>query len=285
MKKKALLGAHFSHLRKTQLLGTVKDAITSGATSGALYISNSRSYRKFELDDDLIKQAHELAKENNFDIKNLIVHAPLVGNLANIDVESGIYENTLESYYQDLLNLEKCGLTLFNFHPGSCADKEKGFKQVAKGINELHKRTKGHGTILLLETMMTKGNYIGVNFEELRSIIDKVKDKSRIGICLDTCHVWDGGYDIKDNLNKVLKEFDNIIGLDYLKALHINDSKNELGSGKDRHDNIGKGFIGYEALHRIVNHPKLRDLPKALETPNKNVDLDLWIEEMKSLLK
>ncbi len=281
---KPLLGAHFSYGKESQLLGTIKDAIIVGADSGAFYISNSRSYSKFPINKEKLSEAKNLAKENNIDLKNFIVHAPLVSNLANIDASTNIFEKTLESYTKDLITLQESGIKYFNFHPGSSPDKIKGIKKVAEGINKMLSDTKGDDTVLLLETMMKKGNYIGVNFEELRQIIDLVIDKSRIGVCMDTCHIWDAGYDIKNNLEGVLKEFDEIIGLKYLKGLHINDSKNELSSGKDRHSAIGEGYIGTKALKAIVNHPKLKDLPKALETPYGEDNYKRWKDEIKLLI-
>ncbi len=282
--RKPLIGAHLSYKKDTQLFGTVKDALLIGATSGAFYISNSRGYTKFDLNNEMLSKAKKLAKDNNFDLNNFIVHSPLVGNLANLDKDSNIFENTLESYTKDVKTMNESGIKYFNFHPGSASNKEKGIIQIAKGINKIHKNTEGHKTILLLETMMPKGNYIGKNFDELKKIIDLVEDKKRIGICIDTCHIWDAGYDIKNDLEGVLDEFDEIIGLKYLKALHINDSKNELGSGKDRHEAIGEGKVGLRALRAIVNHPKLKDLPKALETPYGKDDFKRWKNEMKLLI-
>lgn len=277
---KALMGAHFSYKKDSQLLGTVKDAVSIGATSGSFYISNSRGYSKHILDIENIKEAKKFSKDNNFDLENFIVHSPLVGNIANIDVESGIYEKTIKSYLSDLNSLELSGIKYFNFHPGSSPDYQKGIEQIAKGINYLHKNTKGDNTVILLETMMKKGNYIGKNFEELKDIIDLVNDKKRIGICMDTCHVWDAGYDIKNNLNYVMNKFNKIIGLEYLKAAHINDSKNERGSNKDRHESIGFGHIGEKALKEFVNHKDIIKLPKALETPKGKKNYRLWKEEI-----
>ncbi len=282
-KKEILLGAHFSYKKETQLLGTISDAISIGAKSGAFYISNSRGYVKYEQNLDNVKQAKELAIENGINLENFIVHSPLVGNIANIEEGNDTYERTVQSYLEDLKMMEKAGIKYFNFHPGSAADREKGIEQIANGINTLHSKTKGHNTVLLLETMMAKGNYIGRTFEDLRDIIDLVEDKTRIGVCMDTCHVWDAGYDIKNDLNGVLKEFDNVIGLNYLKGLHINDSKNELSSNKDRHECIGDGYIGLEALRAFVNHPKLKDLPKALETPYGADDFRKWKNEIELL--
>ncbi len=283
--KNIILGAHLSYKKDTQLLGTIQDAIAIGAKSGAFYISNSRGYWKFKQDLDLVEKAKVLATENKIDLANFIVHSPLVGNIANTDADSDIYDRTVQSYLEDVKMLESAGIRYYNFHPGSNADLKKGIEQIAKGINYIHSKTKGDNTVLLLETMMAKGNYIGKTFDEIAMIIELVKDKNRIGVCMDTCHVWDGGYDIKDDLKGVLNEFDNIIGLNYLKGLHINDSKNELGSNKDRHENIGKGNIGLKALREFVDHPKLRKLPKALETPYGKDDFKRWKEEIKLLIE
>lgn len=283
--KEVIIGAHLSYTKDRQLKGLVEDAIIIGAKSGALYISNSRGYVKYEQDLKNVKEAQDLAKDNNINLENFIVHSPLVGNIANMDKEKDIYKRTVESYLIDLKMMEKAGLKYYNFHPGSWENREKGIKQIAKGINTLHSKTKGHNTVILLETMMAKGNYIGRTFEDLSEIIELVNDKSRIGVCMDTCHVWDAGYDIKNNLEGVLKEFDKVIGLKYLKGLHINDSKNDIGTHKDRHENIGDGYIGLKALKEFVNHPKLRDLPKALETPYGSDDFKRWNKEMQLLIK
>lgn len=281
--KKILLGAHISYTKSEQLLGSIKDMIKINANSGAFYVSNSRGYNKFELNEEKTIEGLKLAKENDINIENIIVHSPLIGNIANTNLDSDIWDRTLKSYYEDLKTLEKIGIKYYNFHPGSSKDKFKGIEKVAKAINILHNKTKGHKTILLIETMMPKGNYIGINFEELKQIINLVKDKKRIGICMDTCHVWDAGYDIKNDLDRVLERFDNIIGLKYLKALHINDSKNKIWSGKDRHEAIGKGHIGLKAIKELVHHKKLVNLPKALETPYNDDNITRWIKEIKLL--
>ena len=281
--KKPLIGAHVSYKKENQLLDTINDLILIKATSGAIYISNSRAYIKFPLNEKKLLEAQKIALENKFNIENIIVHAPLVGNIANTDKDSDIHKRTLESYYADLVTMHKSGLKLFNFHPGSSPDTYKAIKQIADSINELHERTKDHNTILLLETMMKKGNYIGINFEQLKQIIDLVNNKERVGVCFDTCHVWDAGYNLKE-FDNVLEEFDKVIGLENLKALHINDSKNDLGSSKDRHEEIGKGYIGLKTLKEIVNHKSLRDIPKALETPYGKNDFKKWKDEIELLI-
>jgi len=187
--KKAILGAHVSYKKDTQLLGAIKDLVSIGATSGAFYVSNSRGYNKHILDEENVKEAKKFAKENGFDIKNIIVHSPLVGNLANIEKETGIFEKTLESYYKDLITLKKSGLKLYNFHPGSAKDIELGIAKVAEGINKLIEKTKGDDTILVIETMMPKGHYIGKNLQQIADIIKLVDNKNRVGVCIDTCHI------------------------------------------------------------------------------------------------
>ena len=281
---KILIGAHVSYTVSEQILESVKQTLEAGATSGAFYVSNSRGYNKYQFNNKKAIEAKRLAELNGLDIKNFIVHSPLVGNIANTDKTKDIYSRTVESYLNDLKTMHKTGLKYFNFHPGSNENKELGIKTIAKGINQLISKTKGHETILLLETMMAKGNYIGRNFEDLKDIISLVKNKSRIGVCLDTCHVWDAGYDIKNNLDGVLDEFDRVIGLEYLKALHINDSLNDIGTHKDRHANIGEGYIGKKALKKLVNHPKLKDLPKALETPGVGKGMESLKKEIKAVL-
>ncbi|NOQ50132.1 MAG: deoxyribonuclease IV [Mycoplasmataceae bacterium] len=284
--KKPLLGAHVSFLKDTQLLGTIEMLKEINATSGAMYISNSRGYKKtFEIDDKQTELAFALAKDINIDPRNIIVHAPMVGNLANIEFEKQTWILTVESYIKDLQKMHQVGLKYYNFHPGSAKDQELGIKQCAKGINKILAATATHKTVLLIETMMTKGNFIGKNFAQIKEIISLVKDQTRIGVCLDTCHVWDGGYDIKTDLEGVLNSFDKEIGLKNLKAMHINDSKNVLGSGKDRHELIGQGYIGLDALKAIVNHEQLRMLPKALETPYGKDDYRKWSLEIEMLLE
>ncbi len=284
--KKILIGTHLSYLKETQLLGVIELSVKIGSNSGAFYISKSRSYDKYELNREALEKAHKLAKENNIDVKNFIVHSPLIGNLANKEIIKNIFQKTVDSYLSDLKVMEESGIQLFNFHPGSWENREQGIKQIADGINYLHEETKGHNTILLLETMMAKGNFIGRTFEDLKEIIDLVKDKKRVGVCMDTCHVWDAGYDIKNNLDGVLKEFDEIIGIKYLKAVHVNDSLNDISSHKDRHANIGEGFIGQEALNNFVNHPLIKELPKAIETPIVGQgDIELIKKEIDKLIK
>lgn len=278
------MGAHVSFKKDTQLLGSIEQLLEINGTSGAIYIGNSRSYSTFwEINDELTLKGKKLAEKNNINIENIIVHSPLLLNLANVEKEY-IKEQSIKASISDIKRMDRVGLVYYNLHPGSFPDANLGIKSIAESINLIHKETSTSKTIILFETMMKKGNYIGKNFDQISEIISLINNKDRIGVCLDTCHVWDGGYDIKNNLDEVIREFDDTIGINRLKGLHINDSKNELGSGKDRHENIGKGFIGLQAIKSIVNNKHFKHLPKALETPNKQMDLDIWKKEIELIL-
>lgn len=196
-----------------------------------------------------------------------LAHAPYVLNCCAKD--EGLRKFALETMQDDLRRLEQIPGAMYNFHPGSHVQQgaEVGIELIAEQLNRI--LTEEQSTTVLLETMAGKGSEVGRSFEELRAIIDKVELKDKLGVCLDTCHVWDGGYDIVEHLDDVLNEFDACIGLERLRAVHLNDSMNVCGSHKDRHEKIGQGHIGMEAFTHIINHPKLRELPFYLETPNE----------------
>ena len=209
------------------------------------------------------------------DIAHPLAHAPYTLNACAKD--EGIREFAYNTMREDLEKLESIPGAMYNFHPGSHVQQgaEKGIDLIADQLNRILKPEQS--TIVLLETMAGKGSEVGRTFEELRAIIDKTVCSNKVGICLDTCHVWDGGYDIVGHLDEVLSEFDAVIGLEKLRAIHLNDSMNDLGAHKDRHAKIGQGYIGLAAFETIVNHPKLRHLPFYLETPN---ELDGYQEEI-----
>ncbi|MDE5587816.1 MAG: deoxyribonuclease IV, partial [Acetatifactor sp.] len=196
-----------------------------------------------------------------------LAHAPYTLNACA--KEPRTREFALETFSDDLKKLEMIPGAMYNFHPGSHVGQgaEEGIRLIADVLNQT--LWPEMGTTVLLETMAGKGSEVGRSFEELRAIIDKVELSEKMGVCLDTCHVWDGGYDIVEHLDQVLQEFDSIVGLERLKAVHLNDSMNPCGAHKDRHEKIGQGHIGSEAFRRIVNHPKLKCLPFYLETPNE----------------
>lgn len=255
------IGAHISVAKG--YVPMVKDAISIGATTFQFFSRNPRGTKAKNIDLNEINEFRKKLKENNFG--QILVHAPYTLNLCSSN------ENTrnlsLEMLTDDLKRMELYPGNLYNFHPGSRLkqDIKTAIEQIADGLNRA--MFNDMNTTVLLETMAGKGSEVGKTFEELKSIIDKVNLKNKIGICIDTCHIWDGGYDIVNNLQGVLDEFDNIIGMKYLKAIHINDSLNEKGSHKDRHALIGKGYIGINAFTRIINHNYLCTLPFYLETP------------------
>ena len=242
-----------------------KTAQAIGATTFQYFTRNPRGGAAKEWHAEDIEAMLTLFQQTG--IGNPLAHAPYTINACA--KEEKTREFALETLADDVRRLEMIPNALYNFHPGSHVGQgaEQGIELIADALNQVLKPTQ-HTTVLL-ETMAGKGTEIGRSFEELRSIIDKVELSDKVGVCLDTCHVWDGGYDIVEHLDDVINEFDSVIGLDRLKAIHINDSMNPCGAHKDRHQKIGQGYIGAEAFGRIINHPALRDLPFYLETPNE----------------
>ena len=241
-----------------------KAALALDANTFAFFTRNPRGGKAKEIDEKDVEKFLNFAKEHEFG--KIVAHAPYTMNLcaAKEDVRSFSKEMLLD----DLKRMEYTPYNYYNFHPGSHVGQgaEKGIVLIAEALNEALKPEQT--TTVLLETMAGKGTEVGRTFEELREILDRVELNDKMGVCLDTCHVWDGGYDIVNNLDGVLTEFDRIIGLDHLKAIHLNDSLMPFASRKDRHARIGEGSIGLEAIARIINHPALRHLPFYLETPN-----------------
>lgn len=257
------IGCHLSVSKGFYAMG--KDAVAINANTIQFFTRNPRGGAAKPIDEEDVNKFKQLAKENG--IENLLAHAPYTLNAcAKTENIREFAKNTMED---DLKRMKYFPGSLYNFHPGSHVGQgvEEGIKYISDMLNEI---IKPNQTVkVLLETMSGKGTEIGRNFEEIKQIIDKVKLKEHIGVCLDTCHIFDGGYDIVNNLDNVLEEFDKIIGLENLYAIHLNDSMNTLGSHKDRHAKIGEGNIGLEAITKIINHPKLRNLPFFLETPNE----------------
>ena len=270
------IGCHLSASKGYLDMANVSEKI--GANTFQFFTRNPRGGKAKDIDENNIKLFLEKSKEVGIDV--VLAHAPYTLNCASKD--ESIREFAKETMRDDLKRLEYTPNNLYNFHPGSHVGQgiEVGIKYIIDILNEVIKENQT--TTVLLETMAGKGSEIGKNFEELKQIIDGVKLKEKIGVCLDTCHVNDAGYDIVNNLDGVLEEFDKVIGLDKLKAIHINDSKNEIGAHKDRHEKIGEGTIGIDAFERIINHPKLKNLPFFLETPN---ELDGYEKEIKLLRK
>ena len=268
------IGCHLSVSKGFYEMG--KEAVKINANTIQFFTRNPRGGAAKPIDEEDVKKFLELAKEHK--IESLLAHAPYTLNAAAAD--ESIREFAKNTMADDLRRMEHFPNSYYNFHPGSHVKQgvELGTKYIVDMLNAILKEEQS--TLVLLETMAGKGSEIGRTFEEIRTIIDRVNLNNHLGVCLDTCHIFDGGYDIVNNLNEVLEEFDNVIGLDRLKAIHLNDSLNTLRSHKDRHAKIGEGNIGIEAITRIINHPKLRNLPFFLETPN---DLEGYGKEIKLL--
>ena len=241
-----------------------RDAERIGATTFQFFTRNPRGSSVKALDLEDIREFLKRKEEKG--LGTLVAHAPYTLNACSADEK--VREFARNSMADDLARLEHTPGNVYNFHPGSHVKQgtETGIRLIAETLNAILKPEQS--TIVLLETMAGKGSEVGSRFEELREILDRVELSEKMGVCLDTCHVWDGGYDIAGDLDGVLTEFDRIVGLSRLKAVHLNDSMNPLGARKDRHARIGEGHIGLDALVRVVNHPALRELPFCLETPN-----------------
>lgn len=270
------IGCHLSASKGFTHMG--KEAMSIGANTFQFFTRNPRGGKAKDIDKADVKKFLEFAVENNF--AKILAHAPYTLNACSAD--SGIREFAFNTMKDDLMRMEYVPGNLYNFHPGSHVGQgiEKGIELISDMLNKI--LTPDITTTVLLETMAGKGSEVGSKFEELRAIIDRVELSDKLGVCLDTCHVNDAGYDVVNNLDGVLEEFDKIIGIERLCAIHINDSKNPFASHKDRHEKIGEGNIGLDAFERIINHPKLKDLPFLLETPN---ELDGYAKEIEMLKK
>lgn len=255
-----------------------RQIIKNEGNTFAFFTRNPRGGKAKAIDETDIQNFLVLAQENHFG--KIVAHAPYTLNACAAKEELRTFAR--ETFADDLRRMEYTPGNYYNFHPGSHVGQgsEIGIQKIAELLNDV--LTEEQTTTVLLETMSGKGTEVGRNFEELRKILNLVEKKSKMGICLDTCHVWDGGYDIVNDLDGVFAEFDQIIGLDRLKAIHLNDSMNGLGSHKDRHARIGEGEIGLEALVRVINHPATKGVPFILETPN---DDEGWAREIALLRK
>ena len=264
-----LIGSHVGMNGPEYYLGSVKEAISYNATTFMFYTgAPQNSYRK-PLSELKINEGRSLLKEHGYDESKIVVHAPYIINAANPN-KPELLELSIKTIVDELQRTAAFGASILVLHPGNHlgAGPEAAIDVLAHSLDEVFAKD-GTNVRIAIETMAGKGSEIGITFEEVRSIIDKCHFKDRLGVCLDTCHVSDAGYDINDT-EGLLNEFDRIIGLDRLLVVHVNDSKNIRGAHKDRHENIGYGEIGFDALCRIANHPRLKDIPKILETPYIN---------------
>ena len=261
------IGCHVGNSGPLMLEGSIKEALSYGATCFMVYLGPPQNTIRKPIESMNADKMALIAKENNICLDDVIIHAPYIVNLARKDPEK--FDFAVRFIATELSGVHNIGCKYLVLHPGSAVDSERSdaLKQVARGINEIIKLTPNVRSVIAIETMAGKGNEVGRTFEEIKFIIDNVNDKSRVGVCLDTCHINDGGYDLVNNYEGVISEFDEIIGLEYLKVIHVNDSKNPLASHKDRHENIGFGNLGFETIMKIFNDSRFINIPKILETP------------------
>ena len=265
------IGNHTSSSKGYAAMG--RQIVKNGGNTFAFFTRNPRGGNAKAIDPADVAKFQEIAREHEFG--KIVAHAPYTLNACA--AKENLRDFARNTFSDDLKRMEATPGNYYNFHPGSHVGQgiEVGIQKIAEVLNAV--LTEEQTTTVLLETMAGKGSEVGSHFQELRAIMDLVEERDKLGICLDTCHVWDGGYDIVNDLDGVLTEFDRIIGLDHLKAIHLNDSLNPLGSHKDRHARIGEGQIGLDALVRVIRHPALEGKPFILETPN---DDEGWTREI-----
>lgn len=258
------IGSHVSMSGKKMLLASSEEAVSYGANTFMIYTGAPQNTRRKKIEDLNIEAGIAHMKENG--IEDIVVHAPYIINIGNT-TNPATFELGVNFLRSEIERTEALGAGQIVLHPGAHvgAGADKGIEKIIEGLNEV--LTKEHKVQIALETMAGKGSECGRSFEELAQIINGVELNDRLSVCFDTCHTHDAGYNIVDDFDGVLEEFDKIVGIDRLKVLHINDSKNERGASKDRHENLGFGHIGFKALNYIVHHPQLQEVPKILETP------------------
>ncbi len=268
------IGCHLSASKG--FLHMAKEAVSINANTFQFFTRNPRGFKAKDLDENDVKKFLEYISDKNF--APIVAHAPYTLNACSADPK--IRELAQLTMADDIRRMEYVPNNYYNFHPGSHVKQgvDVGIDYIVQMLNNILQPEQT--TKVLLETMAGKGSEIGRNFNELKDILDRVELSDKMGVCLDTCHIWDGGYNIVDNLDEVIDEFDKIIGLDKLYAIHLNDSKNDRESHKDRHETIGNGYLGIEAIGKIINHPQLKHLPFELETPN---DLNGYAKEIEIL--
>ncbi|MGL5021216.1 MAG: deoxyribonuclease IV [Mycoplasmatales bacterium] len=262
------IGSHVSMSGKEMLLGSVKEAVSNGANALMIYTGAPQNTKRKPIEELMIKEGVQLLKDNNILIKNVIIHAPYIINLGNT-IKPETYEIAVKCLKEELQRTEAIGAKYIVLHPGAHVKEgaDIGLDSIVKGLNEV--LTKKQKAIICLETMAGKGTECGRTFEELAYIINNVDLPEKLGVCMDTCHIHDAGYNLND-FDAVLDEFEKCISIDKLKVLHINDSKNPIGAHKDRHDNFGYGFIGYDNLINIIYNKRVENIAKILETPYVN---------------
>ena len=258
-----IIGSHVGYKKDSGLVGSVKEALSYNANTFMFYTGAPQNTNRSELNLEKIKEADKLMEENNIDKSKVIVHAPYIINLAN-DTKS--YDFSINFLKQEIDRCATLGIKNIVLHPGSHVGlgEEKGLDNIVFALKNILSEDKG--VTILIETMAGKGSEVGSKLEEIKRIIDLVEDKKHIGVCIDTCHLSDAGYNLRD-FDSFLNKFDEVIGIEKIGCVHVNDSKNDLGSHKDRHENIGFGKVGFETLLQIIYNKRLENIPKILETP------------------
>ena len=261
------IGSHVSMSGDEMYLGSVKEALSYGANAMMIYTGAPQNTIRKKIEDLNIENALTYMKEHHFELENVVVHAPYIINLANPDPEKRAF--AISFLTEEVKRTFAMGATQIVLHPGSAVgkDRDEATKWISEGVNQVILNTPNANVKIALETMAGKGNEMGKTFEELKNIIDLIEDKSRVSVCFDTCHTHDAGYDIKNNFEDVIKHFDTIVGKEYISVFHINDSKNIQGAAKDRHENLGYGYIGFDNLLKVIYHKDFMHIPKILETP------------------
>jgi deoxyribonuclease-4 len=261
------IGSHVSFRKPLMYLGSFQEALSFNSNTFMIYSGAPQNTKRIDLKEAKIQETLIKMKKNNWNTNDLVGHAPYIVNLANPNIYKRQF--AINFLTQEIYRFEKMKINTIVLHPGNAINKNKkeSIYWIAEGINQIFKNTLNLSTKISLETMSGKGNEIGSSFEEIKNIIDLIENKKRISVCFDTCHTFDSGYDIKNNFDLIMEKFDYIINIKYLNVFHINDSKNNLGSKKDRHENIGFGQIGFDALIKIIFHPQFLKLPKIIETP------------------
>ena len=259
-----IIGSHVGFKKDSQLLGSLKEALSYGANTFMFYTGAPQNTSRYPIQDGLTLEAMTLMKEKDFDYSKVVVHAPYIINLAN-DKDPDKFMFSVRFLQEELERCELLGIRAMVLHPGSHVGLgvDTAISNIAKGLNMI---LGTHDVTVLLETMAGKGTEVGSSLEEIKRIIDLIDDKSHIGVCLDTCHLNDAGYDMSQ-FDEFLDQFDSLIGVDKIGCIHVNDSKNPIGAYKDRHENIGFGTIGFDSLLDVIYNKRVEDVPKILETP------------------
>lgn len=262
-----IIGSHVGFNKETQIIGSIKEALSYGSNAFMFYTGAPQNTVRSQIDDELVFLGKKVLEENNIDINNVIIHAPYIINMANPKNE----EFNISFLKQEIQRVEQLGFKKIVIHPGSHVGLgvSEGIKNICKCLNMVLNQSTN--VDILLETMAGKGTEIGRTFEEIKSIIDNTICNEKIKVCMDTCHMNDAGYDVT-NFDKLLDEFDRVIGLDKLECIHVNDSKNVIGSHKDRHENIGYGTIGFNNMINIIYNDRIKNIPKILETPYVSIN-------------